>query len=157
MCIKLGMISKLTLKQRKFWKHYQKSHHLAESAKAAGSKGKDLKSLSEIGSQILESFGLSMPELLNAQGLTDEALSQPLKDGIQAQKVIVATWEGKITDRIDVEDHPTRLKAVELIGRMKGVFQDKINLSGRDGGDIILQVKVLPGKKGPKSIDLDID
>ncbi len=151
------MIGKLTLKQRKFWKHYQKTHHLAESAKAAGSKGKNLKSLSEIGSQILESLGLAMPELLNAQGLTDEALSQPLKDGMQAQKVIVATWEGKITDRIDVEDHPTRLKAVELIGRMKGVFIDKHELSGKDGGDIILQVRSMPGRKGSKVINLDID
>ncbi len=98
-----------------------------------------------------------MPELLNAQGLTDEALSQPLKDGMQAQKVIVATWEGKITDRIDVEDHPTRLKAVELIGRMKGVFIDKHELSGKDGGDIILQVRSMPGRKGSKVINLDID
>lgn len=151
------MITKLTLKQRKFWKHYLKTHHLADSAKAAGSKGKNLKSLSEIGSQILESLGLSMPELLNAEGLSDQALAKPLQEGLAAKKPVVATWEGKITDRVDVEDHPTRLKAVELVGRMKGIFIDRHELSGKDGGDIILQINPSKGKKGKGKLDLDID
>ncbi len=151
------MQGKLTLKQRKFWKAYCETHNLAKSAQYAGSKGKDLKVLSIIGHQILESLSLSMPELLNAEGLTDKAILEPLKNGIKAQKPIVATWEGKITDKLWIEDHPTQLKAVELIGRMKGVFIDKTELTGKDGGDIILAVKPALRKNESKKIDLDVD
>jgi len=145
---------KLTLKQRKFWKHYQIHHNGAAAAKYAGSNGKNGNSLKVAGSLLLTSLNLSMPELLNAQGLTDEALAQPLKDGMQAKKPLIATWEGKITDRIDVDDHPTRLKAAELIGRMKGVFVDRHELTGRDGGDIILQVKIPKGKGHRQTIEV---
>ena len=149
------MIGKLTLKQRKFWKHYQIHHNGAAAAKYAGSKGKNGNSLKVAGSLILTSLNLLMPELLNAQGLTDEALCEPLKNGMKAKKPIVATWEGKITDRINIEDHPTRLKAAELIGRMKGVFIDRHELSGRDGGDIVLQVRPAGAKKGKMSIQVE--
>ena len=151
------MQGKLTLKQRKFWKAYQETHSLSKSAKCAGSKGKDVKSLSYCGHLILESLGLSMPELLNAEGLTDKALLEPLKNGMKAQKPLIATWEGKITDKLWIEDHPTQLKAAELIGRMKGVFIDRQELTGKDGGDIILAVKPATRKNESKKIDLDVD
>ncbi len=157
MCIKLVMLGKLTPKQRKFFQHYCKYHNLAAAAKFVKCKCNSLQSFSTQGHEILKSLELSMPELLDAEGLSDEAMAKPLQDGLIANKSVFATWEGKFTDEKVLEDHPTRLKATELLGRMKGVFIDRVNLSGRDGGDIILQVKVTPGKKGPKSIDLDID
>lgn len=151
------MHPKLTLKQRKFWICYQKTHSLIIAAKAAGSKGKDSHSLSVIGHQILRSLDLSMAELLDAQGLTDEAMAKPLQEGLVAMKPIVATWEGKISDQINIEDQPTRAKFLEIFHRLKGNFIDRHELTGRDGGDIILQVNPLKGKRGPKSIDLDLD
>lgn len=151
------MTTKLTLKQRKFWKHYLKTNNLSASAKYAGCKASSLANLSYHGNQLLKSLELTMPELLDAEGLTDKVLAEPLKNGIKAQRPIVATWEGKITDRIDIEDHPTRLKAAELIGRMKGVFIDRHELTGKDGGDIILQINSSKGKKGKGKLDLDID
>ena len=150
------MIGKLTLKQRKFWKHYCKTHNLSQSATAAGCRDKSPQNLCYYGNKLLKSLELSMPELLDAEGLSDQAMAKPLQEGLVATRPIIATWEGKITARIDVEDHPTRLKATELLGRMKGVFIDRVNL-GKDGGDIILQVRTASGKKGPKSIELDID
>lgn len=151
------MNGKLTLKQRKFWKHYQLTHSLSQSAKYAGSKGKDVQSLSSIGYDLLKSLELSMPELLNAEGLDDKSLLEPLKNGIKAQKPLIATWEGKITDQLWIEDHPTQLKAVELIGRMKGAFIDRTELTGRDGGDIMLQVAPMRSKRDTKQIDMDVD
>ncbi len=144
------MIGKLTLKQRKFWKHYCETHSLSEAAEYAGSNGKDVKSLSTIGHQILDSLELSMPELLNAEGLTDQAMAEPLQKGIKALKPIVATWEGKITDKLWIEDHTAQLKAVELIGKMKGHFIDRVELTGRDGGDLILQLVPSKSKKDKK-------
>ncbi len=91
-----------------------------------------------------------MPELLDAEGLTDQAMAEPLQKGIKAQKPIVATWEGKITDKLWIEDHPTQLKAVELIGKMKGHFIDKLELTGRDGGDLVLQLAPSKSKRDKK-------
>ena len=149
------MVPKLTPKQRKFWKHYQEHNDKAAAAKYAGCISKSVSGLSHQGNAILNTLQLSMPELLNAQGLTDEALAEPLKNGIKAQKAIVATWEGKITDKLWIEDHPTRLKAAELIGRMKGVFIDRHELTGKDGGDIILQVKPAGKVKSGVKVRLD--
>lgn len=151
------MLSKLTLKQRKFWKCYLETHSLSKSAKYAGCNATSLSNLCHHGETILNSLQLSMPELLNAEGLTDKALAEPLKAGIKAQKPIVATWEGKITDKLWVDDHPTRLKAAELVGRMKGVFIDRHELTGKDGGDIILHINPSKSKRGAKTINLDND
>lgn len=152
------MQSKFKLKQRKFLKHYSQHHNLAQAAKYAGSKGKDCKSLSDCGRKLLESLGFSFQEKLNLEGLTDEALMETIKEGSKAKKPFVATWEGKITDIKELDDHPTRLKAAELIGRMKGVFIDRQELTGKDGGDIT--ISYAPSKiatKKNKSIKLDIE
>ena len=144
------MIGKLTLQQRKFWKCYCETHSLAESAKYAGCNNTSTSNLSWHGRKILNSLELSMPELLNAEGLDDQAMTVPLQKGINAQKPIVATWEGKITDKLWIEDHTAQLKAVELIGKMKGHFIDKLELTGRDGGDLILQLVPSKSKKDKK-------
>ncbi len=144
------MIGKLTLQQRKFWKCYCQTHSLAEAAKYAGCNNTSISNLSWHGRKILNSLELSMPELLDAEGLTDQAMAEPLQKGIKAQKPIVATWEGKITDKLWIEDHPTQLKAVELIGKMKGHFIDKLELTGRDGGDLVLQLAPSKSKRDKK-------
>ncbi len=144
------MIGKLTLKQRKFWQHYIIHNNLSAAAKHAGCQCNTLQNYSTQGRTILNSLELSMPELLNAEGLTDQALAKPLQKGINAQKPLIATWEGKITDKLWIEDHPTQLKAVELIGKMKGHFIDKLELTGRDGGDLVLQLVPSKSKKDKK-------
>ena len=152
------MKGELTLKQRKFWKHYIENHNLSAAAQYAGSKGKDIKSLSTIGHQILDSLELSMPELLNAKGLTDEAMIEPLREGIIADRPIVATWEGKVTDQFWHADYPTRAKYLEMYHRLKGNFVDKHELTGKDGGDLILQVSPrLPGNGKRKGMNLEIE
>jgi len=150
------MLGKLTLKQRKFWKHYIENHNLAAAAKYAGSKGDNLKNLSMAGHYILESLGLSMPELLNAEGLTPEAMAKPLQDGIAAKKPFIATWEGKITDQLWIEDHPTRAKFLEIYHKLNGNFVDKLELTGKDGGDLVLQMAPA-SKKGKKKTTISID
>jgi len=149
------MVSKLSLKQRNFWKSYVKCKDLATAAKAAGSKGKDNNSLKVIGHGILTSLNLSMGELLDAEGLTDQAMAQPMWDGLRAEKAMFATWEGKFTDEKWVPDHPTRSKFLEQYHRLKGNFIDRHELSGKDGGDII--VSYAPSKIGSKKKQLNID
>jgi len=151
------MKGNLTPKQRKFWKRYTETHSLTDAAKYIGSKGNGTHSLSQVGYQMLKQIEPSMGELLDAKGLTNEAMIEPLIDGIKAQKPIVATWQGKITDQLWVEDHPTRHKFIETYHRLRGNFVDKVELSGRDGGDLVLQVAPrLPGN-GKQSADLEIE
>ena len=134
------MKGNLTPKQRKFWKRYSETHSLTDAARYIGSNGKGTHSLSQVGYQILKQIEPSMEELLDAKGLTDEAMIEPLRGGIKAQKPIVATWEGKITDQLWIEDHPTRAKFLEMYHRLKGNFVDRHELTGKDGGDLVLMV-----------------
>ena len=151
------MTGKLTLKQRKFWKHYLKTHNISASANFAGCKAKSKTSLCEQGRQILKSLELSMPELLEAKGLSIEQLGEVLQRQLSATKPLVATWEGKITDERFYPDNAAIGKAIEHLGRMHGVFIDKHELSGKDGGDIILQINPSKSKRGSKSISIDMD
>ena len=151
------MINKLTLKQRKFWKCYCETHSLTKSAKYAGSKGKDTKSLSAIGYQILESLQLSMPEMLNAQGLSDQLLAEKTLEGLNADRVQLASFEGKFLDEKHFKDYPTRAKYLELLGRMKGVFIDRHEITGKDGGDIALLINSDTSKRGKVSGKVSMD
>ena len=74
-----------TVKERRFLKAYLKGKSLAESAKYAGSKGKDKDSLKVIGHQILTRLNLSIDETLTLSGLTDEVLAKKLQEGLEAE------------------------------------------------------------------------
>ncbi len=149
------MINKLSLKQRKFWKCYCETHSLIKAAKYAGSNGKDAASLSTIGYEILRSLELSMPELLDAQGLTNEKCNKVLADGLQANHVVIATYKGKIEDERAYIDYPTRAKYLEIFHRLRGQFIDKHELTGKDGGDISLVVSAPSKGKGKKTISFE--
>lgn len=151
------MDTKLTLKQRKFWKCYCETHSLTKSAEYCGSKGKDTASLSVIGYQILKSLQLSLPEMLEAEGLTDKLMAEKTLEGLNADRVQLASYEGKFLDEKHFSDYPTRAKYLELLGRMKGAFVDRTELTGKDGGDLVLQIATSKGKRDKKTINLDED
>ena len=144
-------MKKLSIKQRKFWKAYLETGNLAEGARAAGSKAKDSHSLSQCGYQILKSIEVSIDELLELKGLSDNKLLQVLEDGLNATKVIscnVIAKDGEgmkdadsaTKDFVDVDDYPTRHKYLETALKLKGHMKDKVELGGKDGGPINLVV-----------------
>jgi len=150
------MVGKLTLKQRKFWKHYSEHHNKAAAAKYAGCQCTTVQSYSTQGAVLLKSLELTMPELLAAQGLGTDRLAEIVDEQTTAKKPVYATWEGKITDVQLHPDNAARGKAAELLGRMHGVFIDRHELTGKDGGDLILQVNPSKSRKGNKiSIDME--
>jgi len=64
--------------------------------------------------------------------------------------------EGKFLDeKRKAPDVPARLKAVELIGRMRGHFVDRHEVSVKDGGDIVFAIKPATQRRGPKRIEID--
>ena len=148
------MKANLTTKQRKFWKCYLESHNLAKSAKYAGCKCSTIQSYSTQGHELLKSLEVSMPELLNARGLGTDQLTEVLANQLKATKPLIATWQGKITDERFYPDNAAIGKATEHLGRMHGVFIDKYELTGRDGGDIFLSFKSSKSKN-KRAVSLD--
>ena len=92
--------------------------------------------------------------MLDAQGLTNEYANKVLQDGLQSKHTVVATFQGKIGQEKSYEDRPTQSKYLEIYHRLRGNFVDRTELTGKDGGDIILQV-ASKNKKGSKSLDID--
>jgi hypothetical protein len=133
---------------------------LYKAAKRAGSKGKDMRSLSSIGYDLLKSLELSMPELLDAQGLTNEYANKVLADGLEAKHTVVATYQGKIGQEKTYEDRPTQAKYLEIFHRLRGNFVDRHELTGKDGGDISISYapsKVDKKDKGVSGVSLDLN
>jgi len=144
-----------SVKERRFLKAYLEGKPLAECAKYAGSKAKDKDSLKVIGHRMLMNINLSMDETLTLSGLTDEVLASKLREGLEAERLYLASFEGKFRDERKAPDVPTRLKAVELLSRLRGHFVDRHELTGREGGDIVLQVRPASAKKEPGKIQVD--
>jgi hypothetical protein len=149
------MIEKMTKRQQNCFEAYMQGCSWAECARRSGSKAKTSESLSVIGLRLFRSLDVDPQEILELNGVTDKKLSQVVSEGLDAQKVVVATYEGKIGEEKAYPDYSTRSKYVELAGRMKGRFIDRHEVSGKDGGDIILSVKPAGTKKKGLTLDLD--
>ena len=145
----------LAVKERRFLEAYLKGKSLAECAKYAGSKGKDKDSLKVIGHRMLININLSLNETLDLSGLTDEVIARKLKEGLEAERLYLASYEGKFTDERTAPDVPTRLKATELLGKLRGYFVDRHELTGMGGGDIVLEIKPATQRKEIKRIEID--
>ena len=143
-----------TVKERRFLEAYLKGKSLAECAKYAGSKGKDTNSLKVIGYRMLTNINLSMDEVLDLAGVTDEVLAKKLQEGLEAERLYLSSFEGKFLDERKAPDVPTRLKAVELIGKIRGHFVDRHEVTGKGGGDITLVVAPAT-QRGAKGIEIE--
>ena len=60
---------------------------------------------------------------------------------MKAERAHFATFEGKFTDERKNADVPTRLKATEWLGKLRGHFVDRHELTGMGGGDIMFTIK----------------
>lgn len=113
-----------TLKQRRWVKLYLQYNNATKAAVEA--YGCDEASAGQIGWENLQK--LDFTELLEEAGVTDSKIATVVKDGMEANKVISANVypDGKtgkpVNDFIEVEDHPTRLKAAEIASKLKNKF-----------------------------------
>ncbi len=148
------MKAKLSVKEVKFLKEYLSGRTLADCAKLAGCKCNSKESFSATGSMILKSLNLSNREILDAMGVTDQAATKTLLQGLKARKIIVAAFQGEIDQTKPVPDFLTRAKFLEIYHCLRGNFVDKLELAGKDGGDIHLVINSGKGKNKKVSIDL---
>ena len=120
-----------TLKEKKFLKIYAETGNATEAA-AQVYDVKDRDSANALGSETLAK--LSIVDILDKAGVTDEKIAQTVLDGMEANKPISAV-AGKdaseaSVDFIDVPDWTNRLKATELASKMKGHMKEKVEHSG---------------------------
>ena len=94
----------LTIKQRKFVKHYLATGNATESYRVAGYTANTYLVAKSGGSRLLTKADVkkTMAELFDAAGLTDEALVEDIKDGTKATRWIIK--DDKIVKSATVED-----------------------------------------------------
>jgi len=138
--------------ERKFIEGYIETGIISEAAKRAGSKGKDSASLYVVGKRVLDRVGLTLQEIQEMNGVTDQILTEKLIEGLTANKRFYGTWRGDIVHGPEIDDVPTRLKALEIAHRLRGQFIDRHELTGKDGGDISLVVSAPVKGKSKKTV-----
>lgn len=93
-------------------------------------------------------------QFLDEQGLTDKALSKPIRRGLEAKKIqscnvyVKKDKDGKYKinensdDFIEVEDMPVQLRAAELGFKLRGRFTDKLEIDANLKGGVDIDVGV---------------
>lgn len=114
--------------RRKFLKKYVQCLNATEAARHAYPKAKE-SSLAVIGSQCLRSLKVTLDEILELHGITDDAIAKAFHGGLYADKVELGRFEGKITDEKVYADLPTRKTYLELLLKMTGRLNEGINVN----------------------------
>ncbi len=146
------MKQRLSPTELRFWDSYIATGNIAASAKHAGSNGKNTHNLHETGRKILERLGVTLQDVQEAMGITDSYLTEKLNEGLSANKRYYGTWRGKISEGKETPDSVARGKYLEIVHRLRGQFIDRHELTGKDGGDIILAVSTPTKGKGKKTV-----
>lgn len=150
------MKQNLTLKERRFLESYLNGDPLHVCAKSYGSHAKDKHSLATVALQILKKLDISMEDTLTLGGVTDHILSEKVQEALSANKRYFGTWQGEVIEGKEFPDYTNRLKAVEIAGRMKGVFLDRQEITGKDGGDISITYASSKIGKGKGKVQFDL-
>lgn len=148
----------LTLKQRKFRKELLKTLSPTEAAMRAYDC-KDRLVAAVIANQNLKKLNISMPELMDQMGLTDE---EDIKDLMRLRKAVkqiscnvfikkdgeMKGADGKSLDFIEVDDNLTQLKALELTCKLKGRLRDKYEIEHK--GELFKQIIIFGSRAEDK-------
>ena len=116
-----------TVKERKFVKEYLKNGGNATQAAMKAYDASSYNSAHVIGAENIRKLTIS--DILDKAGLTDEKIGSVLTEAAEATKPISATSGRDASeasmDFIEVPDWNARLKSIELAGKMKGHFIEK--------------------------------
>jgi len=124
---------KTTLKQRLWLKHYMATKNATEAAMQVY-ECKDRNSARVIGAENLAK--LNFDELMDAIGLTDEYLLKHGQEGIEKPvKTVIVNGQTKL-----LPDYGTRHKYYDTALRLKKKLSNSLELTGKDGSPLQLQV-----------------
>jgi len=105
--------TKRTLKQRKFIEAYIENNGNATEAFLAINPKVKRKNASVYGLRMLEKVSIEVKEFLDRLGLNDLALSQKLKEGLEAVKKVSG---------FEVPDHNARVRYLDMAFKLKNIY-----------------------------------
>ena len=127
---------KLKPRQRKFIAHYTdptNKETFGNGTKSAIAAGYTDKAPAEAAHQLLKNTQVEreIDRALDEVGATREKVAQVLHNGLEAKTTRVFCQDGKVIYSDPLEDHPTQVRAAEVVGKMRGDFptnreQDRI-------------------------------
>lgn len=110
----------LTPQQHNLVKNLLKGMNLTQAAIKAGYSTKNAP---VIANQALKRIQKKMPQILERNGLSDNALVKKyLKPGLEAQETKFFQKDGVVTDQRDVVAWDPRLRALDMAFRLKGSY-----------------------------------
>src|ERR1700674_3366889 len=107
-------------RRRKLIQHLAKGKSITEAERLAGYS---TKYPGQNGSQALREMRKSMPEVLDALGLTDHSLVENyLKPLLNAKETVFAKYKGKFGQKRDVVSWGPRQQGLDMAFRLKGSY-----------------------------------
>ncbi len=127
---------KLRLKQRKFIAHYTdptNKETFGNGTRSAIAAGYSERSAAVTAHETLRNPNIEreIDRALDGVGATREKIAQVLHNGLEAKTTRVFCQDGKVIYSDPLEDHPTQVRAAEVVGKLRGDFptnreQDRI-------------------------------
>ena len=124
---KKGGVCCMNEKQKRFCEEFVKCDSAAEAYKRAGYKAASAKCAANCASRLLENDGIRQ--------LIDE-----LRNKIQGEKIMNAAERRETLSEIarNKEESPQdRIRAIDTMNKMDGLYIQKTQLSGSDGGPLV--------------------
>jgi len=115
-------------KQEKFCVEFVKSGNAAEAYKAAGYKVTSAKSAANSASRLLENVGICS----RIAELRAQLESEKIMDAKERRETLTAIARSR------AEDSQDRIRAIDTMNKMDGLYINKTQLSGADGGPLTI-------------------
>jgi len=128
--------TKRTLRERKFIEAYIENNGNATEAYLAINNRANKNTAGVLGFRMLRKVKISVNEFLDKLGLDNLALSQKLKEGLEAVKVIAG---------VEVPDHNVRVRYLDMAFKLKNVYPGEKG-KAEEPEDITIKV-TLPEEK----------
>ena len=116
-------------KQEIFCEEFVKSGNAAEAYKLAGYKASSAKSAANSASRLLENVGICS----RIAELRDKATDEKILDAKQ-RRILLSEIAKKYT-----EDTQDRIRALDVLNKMDGIYVTKTQLSGEGGGPVMFR------------------
>ena len=126
---------RLNPRQRRFVAEFTnpESKAFGNATKSAEASGYSLRRAMQTGHDLVRNREIEreIDRALDEVGATREKVAQVLHNGLEAKTTRVFCQDGKVIYSEPLEDHPTQVRAAEVVGKMRGDFptnreQDRI-------------------------------
>ena len=111
----------LTIKQARWLKVYVDTRNATEAAMQAYDC-KDRETAAHLGWENVRKLQAHLPDLMDAMGLTLDRIMRVVNEGLDADRVEVAKFEGQIGGEKAYPDYPTRRGYADMAAKLRGAY-----------------------------------